>query len=660
MHARDLAAHEPKPPRIRPHHPRPDGAAAAGRPAPGGHAASRRPPSSPPAPTRARTFTAAGDFNTVAVALTNPGSPLRGSVPVTATAASDRGITSVVFSTAPAGTGTWTVACTKTVAPYTCTLRHDDGRRRAARRARRGDRQRRLLAHLDRHQPPRRQHRADRDDDRSRLAADRHRHRRRQRRRRRLRSRQRGARVPLDDRRVDQRSARRRPRRSRAPGTRRARRRALRPADGRHRRGRQPDDLGAGLQPPRRQHRADRLADRSRHAAEGTITLASTTGDGAGSGVSSVRYEYKLGAGAWTTACTGATTPFSCTFNTGSVADGLYDFRAIATDGVGQGHDLRRGHRAPDRQRSPDGRHARRGRRTDPEHRPTDRHRDRPRLRRRLAALPVRARRHGRWTDVCTDPRSRPTPARSTRRAPPTALYDLRTLATDNAGNTTASADADQPHARQQRPRRRRSRTRAAGASVRGTVSASTARRPTSPASPRSTFQYRAGAATWTTLCTDTTSPYSCAAQHDDARRRLLRTSPPRRRPTRSPSTTTTSPVTVYRRQRRADRDQRAGHQRRYRRRPRRGRRAHRHLLRARCPPSRSWPGGTAARPPSRCTSITPAASTPSTSMTPRTQRRRTSPARRSARRGLRVDQRHVQRDDAALSAATSRSPSAR
>ncbi len=67
-------------------------------------------------------FTAAADFNTVAVALTNPGSPLQGSVMVTATAASDRGITSVVFSSAPAGTSTWTVACTKTVPPYTCTF----------------------------------------------------------------------------------------------------------------------------------------------------------------------------------------------------------------------------------------------------------------------------------------------------------------------------------------------------------------------------------------------------------------------------------------------------------------------------------------------------------------------------------------------------------
>ena len=68
------------------------------------------------------TFTAAADFNTVAVSLANPGSPLRGSVAVSATAASDRGIVSVVFASAPAGTSTWTTACTKTVAPYTCTF----------------------------------------------------------------------------------------------------------------------------------------------------------------------------------------------------------------------------------------------------------------------------------------------------------------------------------------------------------------------------------------------------------------------------------------------------------------------------------------------------------------------------------------------------------
>ena len=68
----------------------------------------------------------------------------------------------------------------------------------------------------------------------------------------------------------------------------------------------------------------------------GSVTLASTSADGAnGTGVASVRYEYKLSSGStWATACTGLTTPFTCSFNTATVADGLYDFRAVAIDGV--------------------------------------------------------------------------------------------------------------------------------------------------------------------------------------------------------------------------------------------------------------------------------------------------------------------------------------
>jgi hypothetical protein len=67
----------------------------------------------------------------------------------------------------------------------------------------------------------------------------------------------------------------------------------------------------------------------------GTVTLQSTTGD-SGSGVASVLYQRSpAGANNWTTACTGNTTPFSCSFNTTTVANGAYDFRAIATDGAG-------------------------------------------------------------------------------------------------------------------------------------------------------------------------------------------------------------------------------------------------------------------------------------------------------------------------------------
>ena len=65
----------------------------------------------------------------------------------------------------------------------------------------------------------------------------------------------------------------------------------------------------------------------------GAVTLGSTTGDGAGSGVASVAYQYRTNpSGAWTAACSSSTAPFSCTWTT--PATGVYDLRAIATDGV--------------------------------------------------------------------------------------------------------------------------------------------------------------------------------------------------------------------------------------------------------------------------------------------------------------------------------------
>jgi hypothetical protein len=66
-----------------------------------------------------------------------------------------------------------------------------------------------------------------------------------------------------------------------------------------------------------------------------SVTLASTPAD-AGSGIASVLYQYKLSAGStWSTACTGAASPWSCSWDTTLVADGIYDVRAIATDGAG-------------------------------------------------------------------------------------------------------------------------------------------------------------------------------------------------------------------------------------------------------------------------------------------------------------------------------------
>ncbi|MGK2878538.1 MAG: Ig-like domain-containing protein [Solirubrobacterales bacterium] len=66
----------------------------------------------------------------------------------------------------------------------------------------------------------------------------------------------------------------------------------------------------------------------------GIALLESTVSD-AGSGVASVQYQYKLSSGAtWINACSSAVTPYSCNFDTASVADGTYDFRAIATDAL--------------------------------------------------------------------------------------------------------------------------------------------------------------------------------------------------------------------------------------------------------------------------------------------------------------------------------------
>jgi chitinase len=70
--------------------------------------------------TSTSTFAAAADFNTVAVSLTDPGATLTGTVSLSATASSDRGVASVLLQAAPAGTTDWVAICTDTVAPYAC------------------------------------------------------------------------------------------------------------------------------------------------------------------------------------------------------------------------------------------------------------------------------------------------------------------------------------------------------------------------------------------------------------------------------------------------------------------------------------------------------------------------------------------------------------
>jgi chitinase len=54
------------------------------------------------------------------VSLADPGSPLRGSVTLSASAADPAGVTSVTIERKPASGGTWTTICTDTKSPYSC------------------------------------------------------------------------------------------------------------------------------------------------------------------------------------------------------------------------------------------------------------------------------------------------------------------------------------------------------------------------------------------------------------------------------------------------------------------------------------------------------------------------------------------------------------
>jgi hypothetical protein len=67
----------------------------------------------------------------------------------------------------------------------------------------------------------------------------------------------------------------------------------------------------------------------------GTATLTATANSTAG--VANVAIQMTVsGTTAWTTVCAPTAAPYSCAWNTRSVADGLYDFRAVLTDSAGK------------------------------------------------------------------------------------------------------------------------------------------------------------------------------------------------------------------------------------------------------------------------------------------------------------------------------------
>ena len=268
------------------------------------------------------------------------------------------------------------------------------------------------------------------------------------------------------------------------------------------------DVAGNSANSTRSNRRIDNVAPTSSLTDPGTpltgiVTLNATASDGGG--ILNVKIQRSpAGAGSWTDICTDATSPYSCSFDTAGVTDGLYDLRAVATDnasrltnstvvtnrrvdntvpavsmtdpGTPLSGTISLGATASDTgsgvanvkiQRSPAG--------------------------------------AGTWTDICTDGSS-PYSCSFDTTTVGDALYDFRAIATDNVSLTANSTvtnrriDNVAPTVSLTDP----------GANIRGTISLDATASDGGGILNVKIQRSPAGMSSWTDICTDATSPYSC------------------------------------------------------------------------------------------------------------------------------------------------------
>jgi hypothetical protein len=220
----------------------------------------------------------------------------------------------------------------------------------------------------------------------------------------------------------------------------------------------------------------------------GTITLSATASDSGGSGLAAVAFQRKLSSGSgWTTIATDATSPYSISFDTTSVADGVYDFRTVATDVAGNAEtapaavtNKRIDNTPPSATMLSPG---------DPVRGTVTLTSTTSDAGSGIATVTYELAPHG--GAFATQPASWDTTVVAD------GLYDLRVIATDNAGSSTTSplittrVDNTPPSLTFSSP--------AAGANVRGTVSLVATASDASPASPPVTFEYKLhSGSTWT------------------------------------------------------------------------------------------------------------------------------------------------------------------
>jgi hypothetical protein len=240
-----------------------------------------------------------------------------------------------------------------------------------------------------------------------------------------------------------------------------------------------------------------------------SVALGATASDGAGTGVLNVKIQRSpAGAGTWTDVCTDASSPYSCTFNSTSVADGLYDFRAIATDNVTLSTasstvtNRRVDNSAPTAGMTDPGAYLG-GTAVALGATGTDGGSGVANV--KIQRSPAGA---GTWTDVCTDTSS-PYGCSFDSTVVSDGLYDFRAITTDNAGNSTTSStvtnrrvDNTGPTAGLTDP----------GSPLRGTVTLNAAGTDGGSGVLNVKIQRApTGTSTWTDICSDAASPYACS-----------------------------------------------------------------------------------------------------------------------------------------------------
>jgi chitinase len=457
-------------------------------------------------PSPGNSFAAAADFNTVAVTLTDPGATLHGTVSLAATATSERGIATVRYQTSPAGAGTWTDACVASSAPFSCsfdTTAVADGLRdvraiatdqagyaktSAVVSSRRVDNTLPTVSLTD-------PGTLTGTEALNATAAD--------------------AGSGLASLSIDYRPATGGSWTTVCSGATSPRACSLNSAlllDGSYELRAHATDAAGNVADSSLTRVVDNTAPTGSipqpGPLRGTVDVAITAADGAGSGVASVTGQFRqAGTSTWSDVCTDAVAPYACTgLDTIPYPDGLYDARAIVVDGIGLSTTtatitVRIDNTAPSSATltnpgtSLSGSVALSGTAADAGS--------------GIAAWTVQYRAAGgsTWTDACSDTTSSYGCTWATTGVTD-GLYDVRALARDNAGNTTGSTvyssvrvDNVAPTVTLADP----------GTPITNTVTLSANAADDGGIASVVFERSRAGLNTWTTICTDTVAPYTCA-----------------------------------------------------------------------------------------------------------------------------------------------------